>query len=92
MALILNRDMITLEALAAMQTEEITIRVDPEAARTYRAASEQERRQLDLLLSLRLQDVLRPSGSLKDLMRDISRKAQERGLTPEILEAILNEP
>ena len=37
-----------------MQTEEITIRVDPQAARVYRAASEQERRKLDLLLSLRL--------------------------------------
>jgi hypothetical protein len=75
-----------------MQTEEITIRVDPEAAQAYRAASEQERRKLDLLLSLRLHDALRPSGSLKELMRDISRKAQERGLTPEILESILREP
>jgi hypothetical protein len=74
-----------------MQTEEITIRVDSEAARSYRAASEQERRKLDLLLSLRLLDVLRPSRPLKEVMQDISRKAQERGLTPEILESILNE-
>jgi hypothetical protein len=74
-----------------MQTEEITIRVDPEAARAYRAASEQERRKLDLLLALRLHDALRPGGSLKELMRDLSRKAQERGLTPEILESILHE-
>ena len=70
-----------------MQTEEITIRVDPEAARAYRAASEQERRKLDLLLTLRLHDALRPGGSLEDLMRDISRKAQERGLTPEKVES-----
>jgi Flp pilus assembly protein TadB len=75
-----------------MQTEEITIRVDPEAAQAYRTAPEEERRKLDLLLSLRLQDALRPGGSLKELMRDISRKAQERGLTPEVLEAILHEP
>jgi hypothetical protein len=75
-----------------MQTEEITIRVDPQAARAYRAASEEDRRKLDLLLSLRLHDALRPNGSLKELMRDISRKAQERGLTPAILESILNEP
>lgn len=74
-----------------MQTEEITIHVDPEAAQAYRAASEQERRKLDLLLSLRLHDALHPGGSLKELMRDLSRKAQERGLTPEILEAILHE-
>ncbi len=75
-----------------MQTEEITIRVDPEAAQAYRAATEQERRKLDLLLSLRLRDALRPSGSLKELMQGITRKAQERGLTPEILESILNGP
>lgn len=75
----------------AMHTEEITIRVDPDAARAYRAASEQDRRKLDLLLSLRLHDALRPNGSLKDLMREVSRTAQERGLTPEILQTILDE-
>jgi hypothetical protein len=74
-----------------MQTEEITIHVNPEAAQAYRAASEQDRRRLDILMSLRLQDALRPSGSLTDLMREISRSARERGLTPEILEAILHE-
>jgi hypothetical protein len=71
---------------ATMQTEEITIHVDPAAAQAYRAASAQKRKKLDLLLSLRLQDALRPSGTLTDLMTEISRKAQERGLTPEILE------
>jgi hypothetical protein len=75
----------------AMPTEEITIRVDREAAQAYRAASEQERRKLDLLLSLRLQDALHAGVSLKDLMRTINSKAQERGLTPEILESILHE-
>ena len=38
-----------------------------------------------------LHETLGPSGSLEELMRDISRKAQERGLTPEILETILHE-
>jgi hypothetical protein len=74
-----------------MQTAEITIRVDASAAQAYRAASEQERRKLDLLLSLHLQDALRPGGSLQELMRDISRKARERGLTPEALEEILHD-
>ena len=74
-----------------MLTEEITIRVDWEAAHAYRTASEDNRRKLDLLLSLRLHETLRPSGSLEELMRDISRKAQERGMTPEILESILHE-
>jgi hypothetical protein len=75
-----------------MPTEEITIRVDERAAQAYRAAPEWERRKLDILLSLRLQDALTAGGSLTDLMREISRKAQERGLTPEILESILHEP
>ena len=74
-----------------MHTEQITITVDKEAAEAYRAASEQERRKLDLLLSLRLHDALGPAGSLPDLMRRISKNAQERGLTPEILESILDE-
>jgi len=75
-----------------MKTEEITIRVDSEAARAYREAPDGERRKLDLLLALRLHDVLDSGGSLKEVMQDISRKAQERGLTPEILESILREP
>ena len=73
-----------------MQTEEITIRVDSQAAQAYRAAPDEERRKLELLLNMRLRDALQPNGSLQDLMRDISRKAQERGLTPEILESILH--
>ena len=35
-----------------METQEITIRVDPESARAYRAATPDERRKIDLLLSL----------------------------------------
>ena len=75
----------------AMQTEEITIRVDPDAARAYRAAPEQERRKLDALLSLHLHDALRPENTLEQIMHELSRKAQDRGLTPEILESILHE-
>lgn len=75
-----------------MPTEQITINVDPQTAQAYRAVAEQDRRKLDLLLSLRLQDALRTKGSLQELMREVSRKAQERGLTPEILESILNGP
>jgi hypothetical protein len=74
-----------------MPTQEITIRVDPVAASAYLAATEEERRKLDLLLSLRLQDVTQQGQSLEEVMRDISRRAQERGLTPEILESLLHD-
>jgi hypothetical protein len=65
--------------------------VDAEAANAYRAASEEERRKLDLLLSLRLKDATRSELSLRQTMLEISRKAQERGLAPEILKSILDE-
>ena len=73
-----------------MATDEITIRVDAEAAKVYRSASEEDRRKLDVLLSLRLLDATRSRLSLPELMHDISRKAQERGMTPEILEDLLD--
>jgi hypothetical protein len=74
-----------------MQTQEITIRVDPEAASAYLAASEDDRCKLDLLLSLRLHEATRPGETLDEVVRDISAKAQARGLTPAILESILHD-
>jgi hypothetical protein len=38
-----------------------------------------------------LREVTRPGAALEDVMDEISRNAQERGLTSEILQAILNE-
>ena len=74
-----------------MKTDEITVRVGAEAADAYRTASEEDRRKLEVLISLRLREATRDGGSLKELMRQISRKAQERGLTGDVLDAILNE-
>jgi hypothetical protein len=75
-----------------MSVEPITIQVEPAAAEAYRALSEQDRKKVDLLLSLRLRDATRSPQRLQDAMREISRKAQERGLTAEILKSILDEP
>lgn len=74
-----------------MKTREITIRVDEDAAKAYRNAPEEDRHKLNLLLSLRLSEATRSTGSLKDIMQEISRKAQDRGLTAEVLESILDE-
>ena len=74
-----------------METEQITIQVDAEAARVFKSASAEDRRKLEALLSIRLSEVTRTRGSLKAIMCEISQKAQERGLTPEILKAILDE-
>jgi len=74
-----------------MKTEEITIHVSEDAADAYRSASNEDRHKLDLLLSLKLTDVCKTTVSPKEVMREISRKAQERGLTPDIMDSILNE-
>ena len=73
-----------------MATKEISIRVSDQAAEAYRAASSAERRKLDALLSMRLMETVRSERSLEEVMREMSRRAQERGLTPEKLQEILN--
>lgn len=74
-----------------METEQITIQVDAEAAHAFKSASEKDRRKLEALLSVRLREVTRTRESLKAVMNEISQKAEERGLTPEVLKAMLNE-
>ena len=74
-----------------METEQITIQVDAQAARAFKSASIEERRKLEALLSIRLSEMTRTRESLKAIMDEISQKAKERGLTPDILKAMLNE-
>ena len=71
--------------------EQITVSVDSDVANLYRSASDNERRKLDLLVNLRLRDATESAKSLRDIMLDISRNAQRRGLTPKILQSILDE-
>jgi hypothetical protein len=74
-----------------MRTEPITINVDPDAAKAFKAASDEDKRKLEALLSLRLIEVAASKESLRDVMDEISKKARERGLTPETLQALLDE-
>lgn len=74
-----------------MSATSIRIRVDPETARAYRQATEPERRKLDLLLSLRLREATQHPETLEDVMREVSRNAQARGLTEEELERLLRD-
>ena len=69
----------------------ITVSVDADVARAYRSASSGDRRKLDLLVNLRLRDATRDDQSLREIVEEVSRSAQERGLTPEILATILDE-
>ena len=74
-----------------MAVEPITVSVDRDVAIAYRSASEDERRKLDLLVSMHLQEATRSGESLQEVALEISEKAQRRGLTPEVLRCILNE-
>jgi hypothetical protein len=75
-----------------MATETITIQVDPEAARAYKAAPPADQRKMGALLGLWLKDAATAEpAALKRMMSDLSKKARDRGLTPEILENLLKE-
>jgi hypothetical protein len=74
-----------------METREIKIRVNAEVARMFETVSEEQRRKMEALLSLKLSNLTHQKRSLEDIMSDISQKAKERGLTPKILNSIFNE-
>ncbi len=75
-----------------MATKSITIQVDAEAARAFAEASPDEQKKLQLLLSLRLQELTtKPGKALQTVMDEIGKSAAARGLTPEILESILRD-
>ena len=68
----------------------VNISLDNETAKIYEKAPLADKKKIQLLMSLWLREFENPSITLDKLMDDISHKAQERGLTPEILESILN--
>ncbi|NET72441.1 MAG: hypothetical protein F6K62_16355 [Sphaerospermopsis sp. SIO1G2] len=73
-------------------SEEITIKVSSGAAQAYQKATEHKKQSLAKLVSLFLrEDMNEEIDFLGKLMDEISDRAVYRGLTPEILETILNE-
>jgi DNA-binding GntR family transcriptional regulator len=82
-----------------MDREPITLLVGPEAARTFREASPQNRLKVETLCDLWLRRLA--AGDFDDLeeakreflaaLADVQNQCAANGLTPEILEAILNE-
>lgn len=75
-----------------MATATISIQVEEEIAKAFAAAPTEEQRKIALLLRLRLQDLtLGSQRSLKVVMDEIGEQAEDRGLTPEILESLLRD-
>jgi hypothetical protein len=74
-----------------MASATISIDVDPETARAFSEASEDQRSKLKLLLKLRLRELtVNPARSLTKIMDEMGQEAKARGLTPELLESLLH--
>lgn len=75
-----------------MTTLPLSLPVDADVAKAYAAASAEDQKKIQLLLSLRLQELIAsPNIPLQTVMDELSKKAEARGLTPEVLESILND-
>jgi hypothetical protein len=77
--------------LSIMATKEITICVDTETAKAFNSTSAQKRQKLELLLNLKLKESLSNTDSLLKIMDEISQEAIDKGLTPEILQTLLED-
>lgn len=70
----------------------INIPLDAELAQIYEQSSTENQQKIQLLLSLWLREMSDSDNlSLNDLMDSINDRAQARGLTPELLDELLND-
>jgi chorismate mutase len=75
-----------------MAPKTISIPLDAETAKAYDAARPEERRKMEALASVWLRELATADpATLAQVLNDVSRKARERGLTPELLESILKD-
>ncbi|WP_222620703.1 hypothetical protein [Sphaerospermopsis sp. LEGE 00249] len=70
--------------------ETITINVEHEVAKAYREAEVNKQQKLSLIVKLFFQPDF-ANKTLSQVMEEIADKAEKRGLTPEILQAILDD-
>ena len=70
----------------------ISIDVENNIAQSFIQASIDEKRKLQLLLGLRLQELMsKPETSLTELMDDMGNYAQSQGMTEQVLDRLLDE-
>lgn len=73
-------------------TKTIPIPVSDETAEAYASASDEDRRKIELLTSLRLGELVRgPVRPLQEIMDEIGAEAEAAGLTEKLLESLLHE-
>ncbi len=75
-----------------MLTETITLQVESDAARFYNDAPQTDKQKLQTLFGSWLKQYAEADAeTLKRTMDEISRNAQDKGLTTEILESLLTD-
>jgi hypothetical protein len=68
----------------------ITIQVNPELAKAFVSASPEQQQKIQTLLNQWLEQAINVS-KLQSTMDQMSQEAEAAGLTPDILESILND-
>ena len=70
----------------------IRIKLDNKTARAYESSSQEQRERLQQLIGFMLQEFAESTPqSLLSLMDDMSQEAAAHGLTPEILDSLLQD-
>lgn len=73
-----------------MRSDTISIPLDPQTARAYGATGAEEKQKIKALVSLWLRELTAGElPSLQQVLDEAGRKAQARGLTPEMLDSLL---
>lgn len=68
----------------------VSIPLDAQTARAFKAAPAEKKRKIQALLSLWLRELAsNDNSSLQELLDEVGRKAKARGLTPAMLENLL---
>jgi hypothetical protein len=74
----------------------IPIPINEDIAQAYYIMSDEKRRKIEILFSIILKryvmnETNTPKQSFEEIMDDIGLKAEQRGLTPELLEQLLQD-
>jgi hypothetical protein len=78
--------------MSTQDKQTVTLQLDAEAVDVFQTISEVDKEKLQFLVSSLFKEYkVSNQNTLKKTMDDISKKAQQRGLTPENLTTILDE-
>jgi hypothetical protein len=77
--------------LIIMNSTSVSIPLDDEASQIYTSVSIEQQQKLQRFVNLLVREIESKPDALLALMDDISTKAEAQGLTPEILEDLLDE-